>query len=115
MRPTALVTWNRPLGVGGRTADDGGAITYFDYDPAYAGRAFERFTYINVPGYTDRFHNLEFGVDKRRLHLGTLVASGQISRADALKGIEGIPYPSEKALEEAHKSVAEIYARHNKG
>jgi hypothetical protein len=48
-----------------RTADDGPAITYFDYDPAYAGRGFERLTYINVPGYTDRFHNFEVGVDKR--------------------------------------------------
>jgi hypothetical protein len=48
-----------------RTGDDGAPITYFDYDPAFAGRAFERFTYINVPGYTDRFHNLEVGIDKR--------------------------------------------------
>jgi outer membrane receptor protein involved in Fe transport len=48
-----------------RTADDGPAITYYDYDPAYAGRGFERFTYINVPGYTDRFHNIEVGLDKR--------------------------------------------------
>lgn len=42
----------------------------------------------------------KFGVDKRRLHLGTLVASGQMSRADALRSIEGIPYPSEAALEQ---------------
>jgi hypothetical protein len=48
-----------------RTADDGPALTYFDFSPAYAGRAFERFTYVNTPGYTDRFHNVEVGVDKR--------------------------------------------------
>lgn len=48
-----------------RTPDDGPAITYFDYDPAFRGRDFERRTYINVPGYTDRFHNFEIGVDKR--------------------------------------------------
>lgn len=42
----------------------------------------------------------KFGVDKRRIHLSTLVVSGQMTRADALKGLEGIPYPSEKALEE---------------
>ena len=47
------------------TADDGPAITYFDYNPAYAGRAFESFTYLNIPGYTDSFHNMEVGVDKR--------------------------------------------------
>jgi hypothetical protein len=42
----------------------------------------------------------KFGVDKRRLHLGTLVASGQMTREKALKGLGGIPYPSQRALED---------------
>lgn len=42
----------------------------------------------------------KFGVDKRRLHLATLVVSGQMSREDALAGLIGIPYPSENALEQ---------------
>lgn len=42
----------------------------------------------------------KFGVDKRHLHLGTLVMSGQLSREDALTGLGGIPYPSERELEE---------------
>lgn len=42
----------------------------------------------------------KFGVDKRRLHLGTLVASGQITRDDALKQLEEIPYSSPEAIEE---------------
>jgi len=42
----------------------------------------------------------KFGVDKRKLHLGTLVASGQMDRATALKDLEGIPYPSEAQLNE---------------
>ena len=62
-RPIASVDPG-PDGVA-RTTDDGAAITYFDYDPAFAGRAFERFTYLNVPGYTDRFHNFEVSLDKR--------------------------------------------------
>ncbi len=41
----------------------------------------------------------KFGVDKRLLHLGTVVASGQMSRADALKALEGIPYPSQQDLD----------------
>lgn len=45
----------------------------------------------------------KFGVDKRKLHLGTLVASGQISRDEALKGLEDIPYPSEADM---HADVA---------
>lgn len=42
----------------------------------------------------------KFGVDKRRLHLGTIVASGQMKREEALRGLEGIAYPSEQAQEE---------------
>jgi N-acetyl sugar amidotransferase len=42
----------------------------------------------------------KFGVDKRKVHLATLVISGQITREDALKSISEIPYPSLQALEE---------------
>lgn len=41
----------------------------------------------------------KFGVDKRKMHLGTLVASGQMTREEAIKGLSGIPYPSENDLE----------------
>ena len=42
----------------------------------------------------------KFNVDKRRVHLSTLVASGQLSREDAVKGLEGIPYASKSDLED---------------
>lgn len=42
----------------------------------------------------------KFNVDKRKLHLGTLVASGQMSRAQALADLERLPYPSEAQLQE---------------
>lgn len=42
----------------------------------------------------------KFGVDKRRVHLSALVASGQMSREEALRGLEGIPYSSASVLEE---------------
>lgn len=42
----------------------------------------------------------KFGVDKRRSHFSTLIVSGQMTREEALKGLEGIPYPSQEALEE---------------
>lgn len=41
----------------------------------------------------------KFGVDKRKVHLGTLVASGQMTREEALKGLEGIPYPTQQEME----------------
>ena len=72
-----------------RTADDGGAITYFDYDPAFAGRAFESFTYINVPGYTDRFHNFEVGVDKRLSNRWQMRGSYLATRKNMF--INGVP------------------------
>jgi N-acetyl sugar amidotransferase len=42
----------------------------------------------------------KFGVDKRRLHLSTLIMSRQMEREDALQMLGGIPYPSEKDMEE---------------
>jgi len=42
----------------------------------------------------------KFGVDKRIIHLSTLVAAEQITKEEALKGMEGIPYPSQQALED---------------
>jgi N-acetyl sugar amidotransferase len=40
----------------------------------------------------------KFGVDKRRLHLSTLIMSGQLDRQAALAGVAGLPYPSEAEL-----------------
>jgi len=40
----------------------------------------------------------KFGVDKRRLHLSTFVMNGEMTRAEALAALEGIPYESEKLL-----------------
>lgn len=37
----------------------------------------------------------KFLVDKRRLHLSTLIISGQLTREKALEGLKGIPYASE--------------------
>ena len=42
----------------------------------------------------------KFNVDKRKLHLGTLVISGQLSREEALKGLDGIAYNTKKELDE---------------
>ncbi len=42
----------------------------------------------------------KFGVDKRIVHLSTLVISGQMSRDDALAALHGIAYPSEQALKD---------------
>ena len=42
----------------------------------------------------------KFGVDKRHVHLSTLIVSEQMSRGEALELLGDIPYPSAMALEE---------------
>lgn len=43
---------------------------------------------------------VKFGIDKRKLHLSTLIISGQLTREKALRMMESTPYPSQEALEE---------------
>ena len=40
----------------------------------------------------------KFGIDKRKLHLSTLVVAGEMTREEALTDLEGAPYPSETEL-----------------
>jgi N-acetyl sugar amidotransferase len=69
-----------------------------DYD--YKPYPYKHYESIFTRFYQGYILPEKFGVDKRRLHLGTLVMSRQMSRDDALAGLSGIPYPSESALEE---------------
>lgn len=45
----------------------------------------------------------KFGIDKRKLHLSTLIISGQIERTEALKLLGNIPYPTVQDLENDKK------------
>lgn len=76
------------------------ALDLLQRDFGYKPYPFKHYESIFTRFYQGYLLREKFGVDKRRLHLGTLVASGQLDRAEALKGIEGIPYPSERALED---------------
>jgi N-acetyl sugar amidotransferase len=69
-----------------------------------ANYGYKRYPFKHYESVFTRFYQgyilpAKFGVDKRRLHFSTLVASGQLSRDDALAGVGGLPYPSESALE----------------
>jgi carboxypeptidase family protein len=49
------------------TADDGGLVTLYDYNPAYRGTAFVSNTFLNTtPGRNDTFHNLDLSLNKRQ-------------------------------------------------
>ena len=65
---------------------------------------YKRYPYKHYESIFTRFYQgyilpNKFGVDKRKLHFSTLVTSGQMSRTEALIGLEGIPYPSEMDLQ----------------
>jgi N-acetyl sugar amidotransferase len=86
-------------------------LDYLDYKKADALEVLQReygykpYLFKHYESVFTRFYQgyilpRKFGVDKRRVHLGTLVASGQMSRDEALRQLEGIPYASQQALEE---------------
>lgn len=64
---------------------------------------YKRYPYKHYESVFTRFYQgyilpKKFGIDKRRVHLSTLIMSGQITREEALKDLEQIPYPSEEDL-----------------
>jgi N-acetyl sugar amidotransferase len=66
---------------------------------------YKRYPYKHYESIFTRFYQgyilpKKFGVDKRRVHLGTLVVSKQMMRDEALSDLTRLPYPSDKALEE---------------
>ena len=86
-------------------------LDYFDFNKNLAMEILQRnhgykpYPYKHYESIFTRFYQgyilpKKFLVDKRKLHLSTLVASGQMDRSDALKDLEGIPYPTAESLEE---------------
>jgi N-acetyl sugar amidotransferase len=81
-------------------------LDYLDYDKQSAKQTLmEKYGWEDYGGkhyesmYT-RFYQgwilpHKFGYDKRRMHLSTLICSGQITRDEALKEISAPPYPPE--------------------
>lgn len=84
-------------------------LDYFEYNKAAAleelqrDYAYKPYPFKHYESVFTRFYQgyllpEKFGVDKRRLHLSTLVATGQMSRGEALAMLEGIAYASTEAL-----------------
>lgn len=64
---------------------------------------YKRYPYKHYESIFTRFYQgyllpEKFGVDKRKLHLATLVMSNQMSREDALSKLQESPYPSTEEL-----------------
>lgn len=86
-------------------------LDYFDYNKAAAlaelerDYGYKRYPFKHYESVFTRFYQgyllpEKFGVDKRRLHLSTLIATGQLTREDALTQLDGIAYASADALAE---------------
>jgi N-acetyl sugar amidotransferase len=86
-------------------------LDHFDFNKAQALEGLQRdygykpYLFKHYESIFTRFYQgyilpRKFGVDKRRVHLGTLVASGQMTREVAMQNLSGIPYASEAALAE---------------
>ena len=83
-------------------------ISFLDYLPYNKAAAldeleknygYKRYPYKHYESVFTRFYQgyilpKKFNVDKRLIHLATLVVSGQMDRKEAIEGLKGIPYPS---------------------
>jgi hypothetical protein len=85
-------------------------LDYFDYkkdavlSQLVAEFAYKPYPYKHYESVFTRFYQgyllpRKFGVDKRRVHLSSLIVTGQLTRADAMKSLSHIPYPSEDDLQ----------------
>lgn len=72
------------------------ALEVLQRDYGYKPYPYKHYESIFTRFYQGYILPRKFGIDKRKLHLSTLVISGQITREKALEGIEGIPYLSDR-------------------
>jgi Carboxypeptidase regulatory-like domain len=75
------------------TADDGGALTLYDYNPSYRGSAFVGNTFVNRNSSDDdRFQTIELTANKRRSNNFDLVTSFSATKNHRfIKGVIGQP------------------------
>lgn len=67
-------------------------------DHGYTPYPYKHYESIFTRFYQGYILPTKFGVDKRRVHLSSLVVSLQLERQEALEDLRGLPYPSDKHL-----------------
>lgn len=91
-------------------------LDYFDYRKTQAVEELSRevgyrpYPYKHYESIFTRFYQgyilpRKFGIDKRLLHLSTLVVTGQMTREDALMMLKGSPYTDEKLMQQDREFV----------
>lgn len=71
------------------------ALEVLTRDYGYKPYPFKHYESIFTRFYQGYLLPKKFSVDKRKLHLSTLIMSGQLSRDAALEGVAGLAYPSQ--------------------
>lgn len=86
-------------------------LDYLEYDKAKCMEILEKemgfkpYPYKHYESIFTRFYQgyilpVKFGIDKRKVHLSSLIISKQITRDEALKILEEIPYPTGDVLKD---------------
>ena len=75
------------------------ALSVLQRDYAYRPYPYKHYESVFTRFYQGYILPEKFHVDKRRVHFSTLVISNQMSREEAMEGLKGIAYPSEKELD----------------
>lgn len=76
------------------------ALNVLEKDFQYKPYPYKHYESIFTRFYQGYLLLKKFNVDKRKLHLSTLIISGQIDRETALKQLSELPYPSIQAQED---------------
>lgn len=76
------------------------ALSYLAENYGFKPYPYKHYESIFTRFYQGYILPRKFGVDKRRVHFSSLIISGQMSREDALKDLEKIPYPDEQTLQQ---------------
>jgi N-acetyl sugar amidotransferase len=75
------------------------ALSVLESDFGYTRYPYKHYESVFTRFYQGYILPRKFGVDKRKVHLSSLIVSGQMNRDDALRDLKKIPYPSDKELQ----------------
>jgi len=75
------------------------ALDQLEQNYGYKRYPFKHYESVFTRFYQGYILPLKFGVDKRKIHFSTLIISGQMTREQAVSGLNGIAYASQEELE----------------
>lgn len=75
------------------------ALQVLQRDFGYKPYPYKHYESIFTRFYQGYILPRKFGVDKRRVHLSSLIISGEMTRDEAIAMVAGIPYPSQQDLD----------------